>query len=403
MPKVQNNLDIYIYILSNVFSKVITGVAGILLARFLTKDDFGLLKTIMVFLGLIGLLINFGLNDFLLLEVSRKECDKIKRKVVGTFFSLYLIYLPVSLGLYLLIYSKSILILLLFYLKLCCNWFIDTITRIFQAKNRFQSLSVLLIINAFLLFMPVVFLYYFKGNLLLYVIVLLVFTLLSFLTYIYKYNKIESIKKLLFYPVLDKKILKASFPFFVSGLMSYVYMQSDLLMLSFMKGTIEVGRYAVVTTLIFSAYLLPTVFYNYFLPKLTKAFRDEKGISVLYKKFTTFIFVLVLPISAALFIFSEKVLKLLYAYKYLDSQYILKILSVVLFFHSLCFVYGAMLTASGNQGLRSKIQILAAITNILLNMVFIPAYGAEGAAFTTAMTEVIIFSLYWFFSRKLQL
>jgi O-antigen/teichoic acid export membrane protein len=168
-----------------------------------------------------------------------------------------------------------------------------------------------------------------------------------------------------------------------------------------MKGSVEVSRYAVATTLIFYAYLLPTVLYNYFLPKLATVFKKKRKVSYLHRQFMALTILLTLPFVVFLFTFSKEILGFIYTCKYVDSQYILKILAVVFFFHSLCFVFGAVITASGNQSLRSKIQILAATANILLNIIFIPLYGAEGAAFTTAMTEVIIFYLYWYFSRKL--
>jgi len=385
--------NLLIYMFSNFISKFILGLSGILLARFLTKEDFGLLKTITAFVGLIGIFVNFGLNDFLLFEASKNKISGFERKIVGNYLLLYTILFPISLVSYFCIYSKGLFIMVIFYLKLLLDWVSDTIIR-----------ALLIFVNAILLFLPVVYLYISKGGLEKYITSLLFVSFISCIIYIFvynQYNQKEGIKNLISLPRMDKKILMSSFPFFVSGLMAYVYMQSDILMLSFMKGTVEVGRYAVATTLIFAAYLLPTVLYNYFLPKLAAAFGERKKLNYFYSQFIILTLVLTLPLAVLLFVFSEEILRFVYTYKYVDSRYILKILAIVFFFHSLCFVFGAVITASGNQSLRSKIQILAAITNVLLNIIFIPLYGAEGAAFTTAMTEVIIFSLYWYFSRKL--
>jgi O-antigen/teichoic acid export membrane protein len=185
--------------------------------------------------------------------------------------------------------------------------------------------------------------------------------------------------------------------------MAYIYMQSDILMLSFMAGPVEVSRYAVVTVLIFAAYLIPTSIYNYYLPKIAEAYGHNRRdtLSKVYNQFKILTMGIMFLISIFLFIFSENILNVIYGIKYLDSSNILRILSVVLFFHSFCFLYGAIITASGNQKLRSKLQILAAFLNIILNIYFIPLYGAEGAAITTAMTEVIIFICYAYFSRNL--
>ena len=82
-----------VYIFSNLVSKFILGLSGILLARFLTKEDFGLLKTITAFVGLIGIFVNFGLSDFLLLEASKNKIAELKRKTVGNYLLLYAISL----------------------------------------------------------------------------------------------------------------------------------------------------------------------------------------------------------------------------------------------------------------------------------------------------------------------
>ena len=393
--------DLIVFLFSNIASKFFLGLSGILLARFLTKEDFGLFRTITTFVGLIGIFVNFGLSDFLLLEASKNKITELKRKTVENYLLLYTIFFPISLVSYFCIYSKGLFVMFIFYLKLLLDWFSNTIMRIFQARNEFKIISFLIFVNAILLFLPVVYLYISKSGLEKYVIALLFASFISCFIYIFIYSQKESIKNLISLPRMDKKILMSSFPFFVSGLMAYVYMQSDILMLSFMKGTVEVGRYAVATTLIFAAYLLPTVLYNSFLPKLAAVFGERKELNYFYNQFLILTLVLTLPPAVLLFVFSEEILKFIYTYKYVDSKYILKILAIVFLFHSLCFVFGAVITASGNQSLRSKTQILAAITNILLNVIFIPLYGAEGAAFTTAMTEVIIFSLYWYFSRKL--
>jgi len=200
----------------------------------------------------------------------------------------------------------------------------------------------------------------------------------------------------------DKSILYNSYYFFVSAFMAYIYTQSDILMLSFMAGPVEVSRYAVATVLLFAAYLIPMSISNYYIPKLTKFYsiKNKNKLKNLYNSFKYTIIIIIFLISTFLFIFSKDILKILYRYKYIDSNNILKILSIVLFIHSLCVVYGTILTISGNQKLKSKLQTILATLNIVLNIVFIPTYGAEGAAATTLMTEITMFSMYYYFAQK---
>jgi len=392
--------ELFFYLISNFLSKFIIGISGILLARFLTKEEFGLFKTISVFVSFIGIFINFGLNDYLLFEISRKRSLKLPKKIIGSYLIMYILFFPLSIIFYFFLYSKALFLMIIFYFKLIVDWLIDLITKIFQSKNRFGIISILILLNSIFMFLPVLYIYIANGNLKSYVISLLMVSFLSLIIYIITYGYLENIWNLIPAFNIDKNVLKGSHPFFMSGLMAFIYMQSDILMLSFMTRLVEVSRYSVVTTLIFAAYLLPVVLYNYFLPKLAGSFKEKKEFIQTYNQFKKIIILLCLPVAIILFTFSYEILHLIFTSKYVDSNYILKTLAVVFFFHSICFVFGAVITASGNQKLRSKIQIFAAVTNILLNIIFIPLYGAEGAAFTTALTEVIIFLLYWYFSKE---
>jgi len=391
--------------LSNIFSKCLLGLSGILLARVLTKTDFGFLKTTITFTGLCGIFVNFGLNDFFLFEFSKEKNDKLLRKTLQNYLALYLIFFPLALVFYVFLYSKGVIFFFAFYIKSFFDWVVDIIKRYFQSYNLFNIVSLLTIISTLLISFPAIYIYIVKQSLNLYIFLLIISSFLLFLISLYIYFSISKNLNILSLPKLDLKILKKSYPFFLSSLMSYIYMQSDILMLSFMKGTMEVSRYAVVSTLIFYAYLFPSLIYNYFLPMLVDFFsrKQKKYILSTVKKFIFLIFLFILPIVLTLFIFSTDILKILYKYKYIDSSNILKLLSIVFFFHSFCFVFGAILTASGNQILRSKLQFFAAILNIILNILFIPKYGAEGAASATAITEIFIFLFYFYTSIKILL
>jgi O-antigen/teichoic acid export membrane protein len=201
----------------------------------------------------------------------------------------------------------------------------------------------------------------------------------------------------------DISILKGLYYYFISGLMVYVYMQSDILILANISGAVEVSRYAAVTVIIFAAYLIPMSVYNYYMPKITSAYEDKNVLKKYYSQFKKLIVAVMLPIASFLFIFSKDIIYAIYGARYIDSTNIFRILSIVLFFHSLCFLYGSIITASGNQKVRSKLQTLAAFLNIVLNILVIPLYGAEGAAITTAVSEAILFSSYYYYSKILKI
>jgi O-antigen/teichoic acid export membrane protein len=403
-PKIDKKL-IY-YMSSNVISKVIMGVAGIFLARYLSKVDYGILTTATAFVGFIFIFVNFGMWDYCLIELSKikNNVESILGKILIIFIILYLIGSFITYILYNQIYDVGIIIAILLYFKLFFDWILNGIIVVLQSKDLFNKISVIQIITSLVMVVPVTLLYIFSFGLNEYVFTSVILTAIFVICLVIGFgSKLINISTLLRDIKFNKSILYNSYYFFVSGLMAYIYMQSDILMLSFMAGPIEVSRYAVVTVLIFAAYLIPTSIYNYYLPKIAGAYasNSKDDLNKIYRQFKILTIGIMFLISIFLFIFSKNILNMIYGVKYLDSSNILKILSVVLFFHSFCSLYGAVITASGNQKLRSKLQILAAFFNIILNIYFIPLYGAEGAAITTAMTEIVIFLGYYFCSKKL--
>lgn len=68
---------------------------------------------------------------------------------------------------------------------------------------------------------------------------------------------------------------------------------------------------------------------------------------------------------------------------------------------SLIYIYSTLLTANGNLGLLNKVAIGGFLINLVLNVVFIPYYGAIGAALTTLFTQWVVFILQYLSARRI--
>ena len=61
---------------------------------------------------------------------------------------------------------------------------------------------------------------------------------------------------------------------------------------------------------------------------------------------------------------------------------------------------GAVLVTKQHVYRKVKYMGIVAILNIILNVTFIPIYGAEGAAITTVISNLTLFSLYFFAIKR---
>jgi len=98
-----------------------------------------------------------------------------------------------------------------------------------------------------------------------------------------------------------------------------------------------------------------------------------------------------------IFFLGKRVILLLYGPAFVETDILLKILSAIVIFKSLSYVYGAGLTALSKEYTRLYIQIGIAIINIVAIVILVPVYGPLGAAYSLAIAEVCLMLSYRFY------
>lgn len=94
--------------------------------------------------------------------------------------------------------------------------------------------------------------------------------------------------------------------------------------------------------------------------------------------------------SSLFFMLSPWLLKAVIGDEFTDGVVIMQILSISIFFRLLNFALSELLTTSGRQMERVRLEWLLLAANILLNFLLIPHYGGIGAAVATLIAEVIL-------------
>ena len=97
-----------------------------------------------------------------------------------------------------------------------------------------------------------------------------------------------------------------------------------------------------------------------------------------------------LVLSVLLFVFAPWIIKLLFTEEYSSSVEILRLLSPLPFFRSVNFALAAVLTSSGRQSDRTKIQITAAVFNVTGNLIVIFPYGIIGVSIIYLLSELLL-------------
>ena len=390
---------------SQVISKVIQLIIFVYLARILGKSDFGIFSFGLAFAFLFVILADFGLSTLMVREMSRdkKSASKYLSNAIVIKFILSIITLLFAyLVLNIMDYSTEVKIVAYIMLGFTLMQSLTELHySIFRAFERMYYDAFIKILRMFILAGAIF--YLIKNNygllefsLAFLVTEFIVIIIAFFITYT-RFIKIS----LEFDYNFSKKLLKKSSIFCLSLVFSSLYMYIDVIMLSKMRSTAEVGIYSVATNIIIALIFIPLMYGNAIYPVLSRFYiSSKKSLVLAYEKSFKYMFIIGLPIATGIYIFSDKIILLLYGKVYIESAIVLSILSGYLFLKFLNPVTGFTLMAINKQKSRLFSQGLSALLNIILNFILIPLYGFIGAAIATLITEIIFFITYTLFIYK---
>jgi O-antigen/teichoic acid export membrane protein len=188
------------------------------------------------------------------------------------------------------------------------------------------------------------------------------------------------------------KFLRTSIPLLPMAFFSWIIQSSDSYFLAYFKGEVAVGKYSVIYSLA-NIILLPTVALNYFwFPVSVRLWKFEKE---KYKKVFVSVFagiVVILFIAVGFFELNARILmKILVRHpEYHDAYNIIGIIAFAFSMQVLITLLTAPLYSNHNMKTLLLSYIIGGIFNTLFNYLLIPSIGVLGAAFSTAVSYLII-------------
>lgn len=211
-----------------------------------------------------------------------------------------------------------------------------------------------------------------------------------------------------------RKYYESVFLVGMMALFSALYNKIDIVILSWAKGSVDIGIYGVAQkvvelTIMFQALLVSALF-----PLLITRLQESEA---RFLKLTrqTFLMLAVVGIPIGIFgpLLSTFLVRVVSGQKFIDASTVVygghaitapMILTVLLVFVAISYVRAAFTTsllASGDVKQLLIANIVATIVNIAFNILLVPTYSYLAAAIITVLTEVIltIITFYYFFRR----
>jgi O-antigen/teichoic acid export membrane protein len=204
-------------------------------------------------------------------------------------------------------------------------------------------------------------------------------------------------------PIDLKKHLKSIFTLFAMVLSIQIFTVLDISMLGFLSGDVAVGYYSAAIKLNKMVIMGITAGSIVLLPRLSFYVGQQesnKFIELIHKSLN-FLICIALPGSIGLFLLSKPIILLFCGENYLPSIPIMQVMTPIVLLISIAHPIGTQLFMPlGKERLTLLSVICGALCNLIINFLFIPVFGALGAAIATLFTEFIITSIQVFLARK---
>lgn len=192
---------------------------------------------------------------------------------------------------------------------------------------------------------------------------------------------------------VSKNILRQSLPFALVIVLMTLYTRMDGVMLEriLQDDGAEAGRYARGFRLMDAANILGYLFGVLLIPMYARLLKEKMEVNSLVRNATGILLSIATILSALCWWYADDMMHLIYTDIDAGHVEIFRLLMVCFWAMSLSYVFGSLISASGELKQLNKLLFLGIIINWSLNLYLIPKMQAHGAVIATLITQYLVF------------
>jgi len=393
-------------LVSEFFARLFTFLISLRIAHRLWNAEFWIYNYVMSFVTFFILIVDFWLGNLSFREISKNPEHAWKYltnisliKVILSVFIIFTVRIATKYQADANQYSNLIIIFLLH--SIITN-FLEFFRIFFRCEEKMEHEATLKITNNLILFICTIWFLRYSQSIQSIFYGYLTSSVINIVISILYIRKHLKLKKERINPQFIKKILVMSIPFLLWGIFTYFYWDIIIVLIEKFMWESDVWLFSAPYKLLSYVYILFNVFSVAMFTKLvasTKISMDR--FQHLIRKFALYHLLLSIVCCAWFVLLAKFILNLLYGTEFTDTNtiHIMRILSIILIFKSLSYVFGNALTAMSKEYTRLYVQIFIAIINVSCALYFIPRYGINWAAYSLIIAEFCIMIWYWLFTK----
>jgi O-antigen/teichoic acid export membrane protein len=402
----------------NIIAAGLGYLARIILARNLTVSEYGLFYSLFTFVNFLAVFNMFGMGDGLVKYIpfyKAKGDDVGIRNSLLVAFSIALALALLS-GLFMIIFAKPLansffkdpkayLLLILFIPIMLFNNIRGLIRSAYQAFQNMLAFSLIYLAENLFILLSLLIAFSFSTGILaatwahitLYVLMLL-FLIPFFLKKTFNPFKTKGNVTVGDY----HRMMRFGLPVMLAGMGGVIMLYIDTLMLTAFRSLEEVGIYnAIVPTvmvILFFGKSISAVVQPMISEAHAKAEHEiiRKGLFKLEK----ITLALLIPGCILAVFLSRFILNLLFGPAYTSGTLAMQILIISMIPLAIYTVHASFFSALGKPGIATKILLIAAVINVVINLFSIPLWGIIGASIASLIAYTLASIMSWKAVRK---
>ncbi len=180
-----------------------------------------------------------------------------------------------------------------------------------------------------------------------------------------------------------------------------LYWRLDTLLLTWLRGLVDVGYYSASTRILDITRNLPQAYARALYPLLSRLHHEkDPEFERLSRDSIVWIVVTTMPLALATFSLAPWIIPILYGEHMSPAIHGLQIIAWLIIPYALTNTLAQILFASGNQALDLRVNAAAVLANLTLNLALIPHWGFVGAASASLISILLHVGLQYRYVRQ---
>lgn len=395
MKRSENLNATLFYMIGNLFDKAIALITVPIFTRIMSAADYGIFNTYASWVSIFAIFIGLSLGQTLRSAIYEKEIEI--ESYISSIFGLSILDFVLTFCLVLILSFFFDFQITRFMLALCLiqsfmQFIRDTIAMKYMMKMRYVARTLILSIPNILVQLLAIAIILnmdderYMGKAYSYVFVYLI---VGVFLMIVQYRKSKDFSNRRYW----KYGLTLSLPLILHSLSCVVLSSSDRIMITQYVGTAETGIYSLVYNMTLMTTVITSSFENVWIPWFSKRLNNNERTAI-NEAAVSYIMCVALIVCAIIYV-SPEMMDILAPKEYASGKTMVPPLMIAVFVTFLYTISVNLEYYMKSTKNIAKNTCIAAVLNVILNMIFIPKYGAVAAAYTTLFSYIIAFLMHY--------